>query len=275
MEGNRDSPYGVYLLDVLEVLSGSDLIVRNRPDLGKRKVQEVKERIENTLVFPALRGSDIDRWGVDPEIYVVFPVDAVEKKPYSEAMMKEKWPRTYGYLTQFKTALKNRQSKAARMLAERTAFYVMLGYGPYTISNFKVVWKRMSDDVFASVVSHHKTPYGYKTLIPLGTTAFFSPESEAEAHYLCALINSMPVREHIKSYSSAGRGFGTPSVMEHVGIQKFDEKNKVHKRLSALSKSLHRLRTKGQTAAMEDLEEDVDRSVTELFGIEKPQTFHK
>jgi SAM-dependent methyltransferase len=273
--GIETDPYGVYLLDVLEVLSGGDLIVRNRPDLGKRKVQEVKEKIENTLVFPALRGRDINRWGVKPEIYVVFPVDAVEKRPYSEVMMKEKWPRTCGYLTRFKTALKNRQSKAAKMLAERTVFYVMLGYGPYTISNFKVVWKRMSDDVFASVVSHHKTPYGYKTLIPLGTTAFFSPESEGEAHYLCALINSMPVREHIKSYSSAGRGFGTPSVMEHVGIPKFDEKNSLHKKLSELSKSLHRLKAKGETAAMEDLEEDVDRSVIELFRIEEPQTFHK
>jgi hypothetical protein len=125
----------------------------------------------------------------------------------------------------------------------------------------------MSDDVFASVVSNHKTPYGYKTLIPLGTTAFFSPESEGEAHYLCALINSMPVREHIKSYSSAGRGFGTPSVMEHVGIVKFDEKNGVHRKLSELSKSLHRLKAKGEMAAVEALEGEVDKAVIELFGI--------
>jgi len=265
--GIETDPYGVYWLDVLEVLSGGDLVVRNRPDLGKRNVQEVKERIENSLVFPALRGSDINRWGVKPEIYVVFPVNAIEKRPYSELMMKEKWPRTYGYLTKFKAALKNRQSNAARMLAERTAFYVMLGYGPYTVSNFKVVWKRMSDDVFASVVSHHKTPYGYKILIPLGTTAFFSPESEEEAHYLCALINSIPVREYIKSYSSAGRGFGTPSVMEHVGIPKFEKKNAIHRRLSELSKILHRLRGEEKEEDIKRGEEEVEEAVRELFGL--------
>jgi len=63
--------------------------------------------------------------------------------------------------------------------------------------------------------------------------------------------------------------------MEHVGILKFDEKNKVHKKLSALSKSLHRLKSHGQTAAMEELEEDIDGSVNELFGIGKPQIYHK
>ena len=265
--GIETDPYGVYWLDVLDVLSGGDIIVQNRPDLGKRRVQEVKERIENSLVFPALRGRDINRWGVKPEIYVVFPVNAIEKIPYSEPTMKEKWPRTYSYLSKFKTTLKNRQSKAARMLAEKSVFYVMLGYGPYTISNFKVIWKRMTDDIFASVISHHKTPYGYRTLIPLGTTAFFSPESEEEAHYLCAIINSIPVREYIKSYSSAGRGYGTPSVMEHVGIPKFDPKNKTHRKLADISKKCHHLKIKGNDDEVAKLEKENDELVKKLFGI--------
>jgi hypothetical protein len=204
---------------------------------------------------------------VKPEIYVVFPVNAIEKIPYSEPTMKEKWPRTYSYLSKFKTTLKNRQSKAARMLAERSVFYVMLGYGPYTISNFKVIWKRMTDDIFASVISHHKTPYGYRILIPLGTTAFFSPESEEEAHYLCAIINSIPVREYIKSYSSAGRGYGTPSVMEHVGIPKFDLKNKTHRKLADISQKCHRLKTRGKDNELAKLEKENDELVKKLFGI--------
>jgi hypothetical protein len=38
---------------------------------------------------------------------------------------------------------------------------------------------------------------------------------------------------------------------------------------------LHELKSEGQTVAIEDLEEQVNNSVIELFGIEKPQTFHK
>ncbi|MGQ9628156.1 MAG: hypothetical protein ACUVV0_14790, partial [Anaerolineae bacterium] len=87
-------------------------------------------------------------------------------------------------------------------------------------------------DIFAAVVSEIKTPYGYKNMIPLDTTAFFAIENTSEAHYLCAIINSSPVRDFIKSFSSAGRGFGTPSVMEHVGIPKFDPKNPLNQKLA-------------------------------------------
>lgn len=80
----------------------------------------------------------------------------------------------------------------------------------------------MSDDLITSVISKFKTLISFKTTIPLHTTALIATSNEAETHYLCALINSKPVRDLIKSFSSAGRGFGTHSVMEHVGIPKFD-----------------------------------------------------
>lgn len=265
--GIETDPYGVYLVDVLEVLSGGDLIIRNLPELGKKDIQQVKERIENGIVFPALRGRDIGRWGVRPEIYVLFPVDAMEKRPYSERTMKERWPRTYSYFTRFRKDIEARKSKAARMLAERSAFYVMLGYGPYTVGNFKVVWKRMSNDIFAAVVSHHKTPFGYKVPIPLGTTAFFSTETEEEAHYLCGILNSVAVRKYIKSYSSAGRGFGAPSVMENVGIPNFEKSNALHKQLSKLSKVLHRLREEEKGEDIKCEEEKIEEAVRGLFGL--------
>jgi hypothetical protein len=73
------------------------------------------------------------------------------------------------------------------------------------------------------------------------------------------------VRKFIKSYSSAGRGFGAPSVMEHVGIPKFDTKNKNHIKLSELSKELHRLRVDGKEAEMGKLEDEVNAAVWKLF----------
>lgn len=41
---------------------------------------------------------------------------------------------------------------------------------------------------------------------------------------------------NIQSFSSAGRGFDTPSVMKYVGIPKFDPKNKLHQQLAEISK---------------------------------------
>jgi hypothetical protein len=265
--GASTEPYGVFWLEVKQVLSNGDLIVCNLPEKGKRKIQHVEERIEPDLVFPAVRGSDIERWNATPTIFVLMSQDPKKSEPYPEDRMKQKWPCTYSYLTKFKDILLTRGSKTVRQLAERTAFYAMFGIGLYTVARYKVAWKRMASDIVASVISQYKTPFGYKTIIPTDTTSLFAAESEDEAHYLCAIINSTLVRDFIKSFSSAGRGFGAPSVMNHVGIPKFAPKDKLHQKLAELSKTLHNLKTKDKLDEVAGLEREVDRSVYALFGI--------
>lgn len=265
--GIETDPYGVYLMDVIQVLSNGDLLIRNLANIGKKRIQQVEERIEQDLIYPAIRGSDIERWKIKPEIFVIFPVNALKKEPYSELEMKQRWPRTYGYLTRFRPDLEARGSRAAKMLAQRTAFYVMLGYGPYTVAQYKVIWKRMANDIIAAVISQHKTQYGYRTTIPLGTTSFFATDDESKAHYLCAIINSTPIRDFIKSFSSAGRGFGTPSVMKHLGIPKFDPKNKLHQKLVDVSKKCHQFKVRGRLGEIMKLEKKNNELVKELFKI--------
>jgi len=263
--GASTEPYGVFWLEVKEVLSDGNLIVRNLVEKGKRKISQVEERLEADLVYPAVRGADIERWGAMPGICVLMVQDPERSKPYSEKRMKRDWPHTYNYLTRFKQVLLSRGSRTVRELAERTAFYAMFGIGRYTVARCKVVWKRMANDLVAAVISQAKTDFGWKTIIPTDTTSLFATEREDEAHYLCAILNSLPVRKFIKSYSSAGRGFGAPSVMEHVGIPKFDPKDESHIRLSGLSKALHQLRAGGKEAEMGKLEEEVNATVWKLF----------
>jgi len=43
----------------------------------------------------------------------------------------------------------------------------------------------------------------------------------------------------IKSYSSAGRGFGAPSVMNHIGRTKYDPGNNLLCEISENSKLIH------------------------------------
>jgi hypothetical protein len=125
----------------------------------------------------------------------------------------------------------------------------------------------MTNDIFASVISQIKTPFNFKIVIPLHTTALIATNDENEAHYLCSIINSHPVRSFIRSFSAAGRGFGTPSVMNHVGIPRFDPKKELHQKLAQLSKTLHDLKVAKKTAEIPELENEVDCYVHELFGI--------
>jgi len=265
--GASTEPYGVFWLEVNQVLSNGNLIIRNLPEKGKRKIQQVEERIEADLVFPAVCGADIERWNATPKIFVLMPQDPHKREPYPEYEMKKEWPRTYGYLTRFKDILLSRGSKTVRQFAERTTFYAMYGIGSYTVKSYKVVWKRMASDIVAAVITQHKTPFGYKTVIPTDTTSLFATDNEAVAHYICAIINSKPVREFIKSFSSAGRGFGAPSVMNYVGISKFDSKSTLHQKLAQLSKTLHDLKAKNKLDEVARLEKEVDCSVRKLFGI--------
>ena len=265
--GASTEPYGVFWLEVKEILSNQDLIVRNLVEKGKRKIQKIEERIENDLIYPAVRGSDIERWGTKSKVFVLLVQDPEKSEPYSEKIMRERWPHTYNYLTRFRDVLLSRGSRTVRELAERTAFYAMYGIGKYTVARYKVVWKRMASDLIASVISQTKTEFGWKTLIPTDTTSLIATDTEEEAHYICAVLNSMSVGRFVKSYSAAGRGFGSPSVMEHIGIPKFDNTNKLHKKISELSITLHRLKTKEEKLKVQKLEGDVEKAVRELFGL--------
>jgi len=266
--GAATDPYGVFWLDVKQVLSDGRIMVRNLTEFGKRKIQSVEETLEPDLVFPMVRGKDIERWGCTPQIYLLVTQNPNTREPYHEIEMKKKWPRTYNYLTKFKDALLARGSKAVLRLAERTAFYAMFGIGPYSFARYKVIWKRMTNDIFSCVVSQFKTPFGYKTIVVPETVSFFPVDNELEAHYLCAIINSRPVRNFIKSFSSAGRGFGGTSVMEHIAIPKFDPQNPLHQRLAEISKKCHKLKEENKEKEIKALEKENDELVKKLFGIE-------
>ena len=265
--GANPNPYGVFWLEIKQVLSDGNIIVRNLIEKGKQKIQSVEERIEPDLVYPAIRGSDIQRWAIQPKIYMLVVQDPKTRRGYLEEFLRENYPRTYGYLLKFKKLLLERPLYKKYHKDAGAPFYSQFNISEETFARHKVVWKAMSNDVIAGVISQIKTDIGYKVGIPLHTTSFFATDNESEAHYLCAIINSKPVRDFIKSFSSAGRGFGTPSVMEHIGIPKFDPQNPLHQKLSEISKKCHQLKAEGKDEEIEKLEKENDRLVAQLFGI--------
>jgi type I restriction-modification system DNA methylase subunit len=265
--GANPNPYGVFWLELKQVLSDGDIIIRNLTEMGRQKIQSVEERIEPDLVYPAIRGADIQRWMIQPKIYMLVVQDPKTRRGHFERSLQINYPRTYAYLTKFKEILLQRPLYKKYHEQAKAPFYSQFNISEETFAKYKVVWKRMTNDLIATVVSQLKTPFGYKIIIPLDTTSFIPTDNESEAHYLCAVINSKPVRDFIKSFSSAGRGFGTPSVMEHIGIPKFDPKNPLHQKLAEISKKFHQLKAEGKEKEIEKLEKENDELVKKLFRI--------
>jgi len=263
--GASTEPYGVFWLRIKEVRPDGLLVVENMKERGKRDIPSTSAAIEKDLVFPAISGGDIVPFGIKSNFYVLISQDPKKRLPYPEYWMTANLPLTYAYLKQFKKILLSRGSKVVRELAQETEFYAMYGIGEYTFAKYRVVWKRMASKITAVVLSRLRTPFGLKTAISTDTTSFFPLDDEEEAHYLCCLLNSDIVNEYIQSFSSAGRGFGAPSVMNHLAIPKFKRDNNIQVKIAELSKKAHNLVSQGKEIGK--LKDELNEVVKRLWNI--------
>ncbi|MFH1970697.1 MAG: N-6 DNA methylase, partial [Verrucomicrobiota bacterium] len=62
--GARVEPYGIFWLNLKEVRPDGILVVENQHDRGKREVNKVTSALEPDLVFPAVSGGDIVKFGI-------------------------------------------------------------------------------------------------------------------------------------------------------------------------------------------------------------------
>ncbi len=263
--GASTEPYGVFWLQIKEVRPDGYLVVSNMHDRGKREVPAVTNSIESDLVYPAVSGADLTRFGFDVNFFVLLAQDPSKRQPYPSTSMSHQLPLTYAYLRQFKEILLTRGSKIVRQFAERTEFYAMYGIGEYTLAKYRVVWKRMASKMVAAILSTKTLPFGRKAVISTDTTSFFALDNKLEAHYLCAIMNSSLVDQYIRSFSSPGRGFGAPSAMETLGIPGFNAKEPLHKNLAALSIKAHMRVAGGKDVS--EIEEEIETLVQELWNI--------
>ena len=262
--------------------------------------------MERDLVFPALLGRDINRWSTNPQLVTIVPNRAIidsEFMRYDE--MKKQFPLTYAYFRQFWDILAEKEdywtyfaqvvdnssdavldkrhlhwrrvNKARRggvrkvVQASGVPLYSISKIGPYTFQPYRVVWPRMASNMTAAVISDFAMPVGRarlqsKTVIPNDVVTLVGFESEEEAHYFCACMNSKLVRQHLLSFSSPGRGFAPPSILENIAIPKFVHAKAEMVRLSKLSKQCHDLAGKMDGARIEKLEKEIDELVWKLWS---------
>ncbi|MGQ9635569.1 MAG: N-6 DNA methylase [Bryobacteraceae bacterium] len=237
--GANANPYGVFWLEVLRALPGGLVEVRNLPELGKSHIQPVRAAIEADLVYPALRGADIRRWSARPGVHVLLVQDPATRAPVPEPELRSRWPRAWEYLEPFRRTLLARALYRRYHQRAGRPFYSQFNIGPALLRPYKVVWKRLANDLCSAVLSTWESSLGCKSAMPLETVCFIGVEQQDEAHYLCALLNSNPARDFVKSFSAAGRGFGTPSAIARLPIPRFDAADPTHALLARCSRLSH------------------------------------
>jgi hypothetical protein len=250
----------VYWVEIVAERPDGLVVVRNITEGAKREVEPVTVEIEPDLLYPLLRGRDVQRWRAKPSAHTLMVQDPQKRKGIDEDEMQRRWPKTWAYLKRFETVLWKRKSQAVRRLMEKGPFYSMFAVGNYTFVPWKVVWREVSTVFEPAVVG----PSEGKPTLPEHTVVAIPCERAEEAHYICGLLASSLYRLAIDSYIVL---HPSPHVLENIRVPRFNPTDPTHQRLAELSRRAHELAAAGDKKALKAVEDKVDQAAAELWGI--------
>jgi hypothetical protein len=260
---NTGGANGVYWVEIIDRRPDGLVLIRNLTRGAKVKVPEVVEAVEPDLLYPLLRGRDVQRWKAEPSAYII-----VTHKPgmrlnaIPEKEMQECYPRTYGYLKRFEqTLLKRGGWEVKQMMKAGKPFYSMSEIGEYTFAPWKVVWREQASTMTASVVS----PKDGKPVMPDHKLMLVDCASEDEACFVCACLNSSVGQMVAVSYAVEIQM--TPHILEHIRIPRFESGNPVHLRLAELSKEAHAAAARGDAQGLRAIEAEIDQQAAQVWGL--------
>ena len=278
---------GVYWIDMLSQ-QPNGLLIKNVEYSGlKKKVRTVTTIVEPDLVYPLVRGRDIEKWSAKSSGHILIPTGP-KGQTLSDPELKVKYPKTYAYFNNFFKDLVNRGAQPyksklkpyrqkPRNIAEKDAppFYWLFNATP-SLAPYKLAWKYISGKISGKcdfkVCILTSTDEGKPTIPGEGTVMFIPLNNEGEGHYLAAILNSSPVRLIINS--SAMEIHASTYIIEPIELSKFDPRNLIHQKLSEFSKKAHELAKKyyeqDDLVAQDELkrvEEEIDKTVCQLYGL--------
>jgi hypothetical protein len=206
---------------------------------GARPVDPVEGAwVEADLLHPLARGRDLGRYTLcTNDWYQLIPNKHYEGVEPEEEFA-ERYPCAYSYLANYRDILTRRSTY--RRYQRHLPFYVIYCVGEYTFAPWKVVWMEQQDpgSFRCAVVSEHAgSLLPNRLLIPDHKLYFAALSSPEEAHFLCAYLNSQPVRAWLGGFLH-GKQIGT-SVLEFMCVPMFDPTDDAHTRLVEISRQAH------------------------------------
>jgi methylase of polypeptide subunit release factors len=250
--GVKCSMNGVFWLKVNGKTPGGLLMVSNVTERAKRSVPSIQSAIEPELVYPLLRGMDVQTWSVKPELSVLLTHEqGMKLKAIPVEEMQRKFIKAWGYLHRFEGDLR-KSGIIKRYFKSDAPFYSIFNIGDYTFAPYKVVIREIAGGLTCAVAGEHQG----KPIIPDHKLVMVGFERELEAHYVCALLNSSPARLFVNSYVITTQF--SPHLFEKLAIPEFDPRNKSHLRLSKLSKDAHDATARHQEPELKSIVEEIE-----------------
>jgi SAM-dependent methyltransferase len=259
----------VYWVEVVTIRPDGLFLVSNITEGAKKKVESVQTAIEPDLLYPLLRGRDVNRWRAEPSAYIIMAQDPVKRRGIAEDEMKTQHPKTYMYLKKTEGILRERaafkryftRKDKSGKITETGPFYSMFNVSHYTFAPYKVVWREQASSLTAAAVS---TIEG-KTAIPDHKLMLVGCDAPQEAYYLSGVLNSAAPRFAASSYAVQIQ-FDT-HLLENICIPQFDPKSTLHLRLAELSENAHNAAKKGDLKSIQAAEDEIDLLSAEIWRL--------
>jgi len=254
---------GVYLLDDVEQKNG---FVE-----AQSKASEGKVTLESDLVYPFIEGKHLTSWDFD-HTHLMLPYEVPEWEPIAENVMQDRYPKATSYIWDNKEGLEGRRTHTIMsQMNNGSPFYVVetrdiLGEKPV------VGIREMAPYLEAAVIPEtiDDEVLGKRESIIAHTLNFVVPDSENEAYYLAAMINSWPLR--VMMYDLAQPKGGRPGkrydmyLISSLPIPEFDPSDEVHEKIADLGREAHGTLQRGEDVT--EVESDLNEVVCEeLYGI--------
>lgn len=257
---NSGGANGIYWINISSEKDGL-LIIENLNEIGKKKIKAVRTEIEKELVYPLLRGRDVERWKAVPSAQQIVAQDPKTRKGYELKWMDENCPKTRDYFMGFEEELRARS--AFIKYQEDSALWSQFNIGTYTFAPYKVVWKEQSSEFECAVVSS----VDGRVIVPDHKLMLVPFDNEDESHYVCALLASTIARFIVQAYTISTQQ--STHILNNIKIPKYVAENETHKDLARLSKQCHEKASAG--ISVSDLEEQIDELAAELWGLTKEE----
>ncbi len=263
---------GVFWVTPVHERPDGVLVAQNYVQGARRAVRQLMADLEPELVFPMLRGRDVRRWSARPSLHIIVTHRReAGLAAIPEREMQTAYPRTWAYLKQFESELKTSglfkryfMRKQQGRTVETGPFYSMFNVGPYTFSQHKVVFREISSSLTCAVVSSDDSAH---PIIPDHKLVLIPTNSEAEAHYICGVLNSTIVGFFALSYAISTQ-FST-HLGDYLSIPAWNPLSSAHQAIAARSRLLH------QAALLDEplvrLEGELDNDVATLLEISQQQ----
>ncbi len=229
--------------------------ITNDPGLGRKQLPRVRAQVESEHLFPLLRGRDVAMFNAvpDDDIRILMP----QRGMHGDPELPGTAPATHRYLLQFKDLLEQRSSY--RRFQKGRPWWSTWSTGPYTFTDWKVVWREFHGGQFAAAaVGPRQVGDTTKPVIPDHKVYFVPCAGEEEAHYLTGILNAPTVRSAISSYGAV-LSLGV-SPIEYLNPPRWDQGNHSAQSVTQMAARLHL-----QEPAPHDLV-DLDDLVGQLLG---------